>query len=302
MDDYLIDTLMDVVANGRKSANVFKKETYKTVVETVRSTLGISVQEKHVGNRLWTLKRLYFEIQDTLNASGFGWDEDNKLVTAPDDVWEDYIRSLPYAQHIREKVVRRYDDFTYLFENDRATRSRASTGDMPSTARKGRFRDSDITPTTSVDLNDDTLVLSSDDIGDNRQNIQWSFHTGEGAHVATRSLNVNGNSSLNTGSTSNSRKRARQDRPCDVIGKVMSDVAKVVKSLAITIHQGKDFVRMSQIMPALEQIEGLTSHEIVRATRILCKDEQQFASFLSLSEHRRLDFVIMLLAPDQSSD
>ncbi|XP_058078564.1 L10-interacting MYB domain-containing protein-like [Magnolia sinica] len=127
MDDYLIDTLMDVVANDRKSANGFKKETYKTVVETVKSALGISVQEKHVGNCLRTLKRLYFEIRDTLNASGFGWDEDNKLLTAPDDVWEDYIRSHPYAQHIRGKAVRRYDDLTYLFGNDRATGSRAST-------------------------------------------------------------------------------------------------------------------------------------------------------------------------------
>ncbi|XP_058111132.1 uncharacterized protein LOC131254144 [Magnolia sinica] len=75
MDDFLIDTLMDMVANYWKSANEFKKETYKTVVETMKSALGISVQEKHVGNRLRTLKRLYFEVRDTLNASGFGWDD-----------------------------------------------------------------------------------------------------------------------------------------------------------------------------------------------------------------------------------
>ncbi|XP_058106559.1 uncharacterized protein At2g29880-like [Magnolia sinica] len=118
MDDCLIDTLMDVVANGRKSANGFKKETYKTVVESVRRALGISVVEKHVGNRLRTLKRLYFEVRDTLNASGFGWDDDKKLVTAPDDVWDDYIRSHPYAQHVRRKPVRRYDDLVFLFESD----------------------------------------------------------------------------------------------------------------------------------------------------------------------------------------
>ncbi|XP_058111788.1 uncharacterized protein LOC131255112 [Magnolia sinica] len=224
MNNCLIDTLIDVVVNGCKSANGLKNETYKTVVESVRRALGISVVEKHVGNRLRTLKRLYFEVQDTLNASRFGWDDDKKLVTAPDD-------SHPYAQHVRGKPVRRYDDLVFLFGSDRATRLRATTGNMHTQSGTRKSRDDDVTPTASVDLNDDTLVLSSDNVGDGGHNIQWSFQSYDDAHIATRSLIHNGNNSANTGSITNSRKRAKLERPCNVIGKGMSEVADVVKSL-----------------------------------------------------------------------
>ncbi|XP_058111696.1 uncharacterized protein At2g29880-like [Magnolia sinica] len=164
MDDCLIDTLLDVVANGCKSANGFKKEMYKIVVESVRRALGISVMEKHVSNRLRTLKRLYFEVRDTLNASWFGWDDDKKLVTTSDDVWDDYIWSHPYAQHVRGKPVRRYDDFVFLFGSNRATGLRATTGNMYTQSGMRKSCDDDVTLTASVDLNDDTLVLSSDDM------------------------------------------------------------------------------------------------------------------------------------------
>ncbi|XP_058111254.1 uncharacterized protein At2g29880-like [Magnolia sinica] len=192
MDDCRIDTLMDVVANGRKSANGFKKETYKTVMDVVRSALGISVQEKHVSNCLRTLKMLYFDVRDAL-SSGFEWDDDKNLVTAPDDVWEDNIWSHPYMQHVQGKPVRRYDDLTYLFGNDRATGLHASIGNMHSMMRLRKSRDDDVTLITSVDLNDDTLVLSSDDVGDSGHDIQWSFQTHDGTHVTNHSLNLNGN-------------------------------------------------------------------------------------------------------------
>ncbi|XP_058086500.1 uncharacterized protein LOC131233732 [Magnolia sinica] len=302
MDDCLIDMLMDVVANGRKSVNGFKKETYKAVVESVRSTLEISVVEKHVGNRLRTLKRLYFEVRDTLSASGFRWDDDKKLVTAPDDVCDNYIRSHPYAQHVHGKPVRMYDDLMFLFGSDQATGLRASTGNMHTQRGTRNSHDDNVTLTASVDLNDDILILSSDDMGDSGQNIQWSFQSHDGAHIANRSPIHNGNNSVNTGNITSSRKRARLEHPCDVIGKGMSEVADTVKSLALTLHKGKDVIRMEQIVPALEQIDGLTSNEVISATRIMSKDEQQSASFLSLPESMRLDFVLMILAPDQSSD
>ncbi|XP_058081307.1 uncharacterized protein LOC131229382 [Magnolia sinica] len=302
MDDCLIDTLMEVVANGHKSANGFKKETYKTIVDTVKGAIGISLQEKHVGNHLRTLKRLHFEGRKALSASGFGWDDDLKIVTAPDDVWEDYIRSHPYAQHLRDKAVRRYDELTFLFGNDRASGRRSSTGNIPDSMASRRSRDTNISPRKSIDLNDDTLVLSSDEVGDSVADIHWSYHSRDSTHRAHRSPDGNGNNSVNTDNTSMSRKRAKLSRPCDVIGQGMSEVAKAVKSLTITIHQRKDMVHMSQIILALEQIEGLIGHEILRAITILSKDEQQSASFLSLPKYRRLDFVLMLLASDHSSD
>ncbi|KAI9115415.1 hypothetical protein K1719_013734 [Acacia pycnantha] len=48
--------------------------------------------------RLKTLKRLWQTTYDIIygpNTSGFGWDPETKLVTADDDVWEEYLKTHP---------------------------------------------------------------------------------------------------------------------------------------------------------------------------------------------------------------
>ncbi|KAI9071487.1 hypothetical protein K1719_046548 [Acacia pycnantha] len=47
----------------------------------------------HITSRLKTLKRLWQTAYDIIygpNTSGFGWDPETKLVTADDDVWDEY--------------------------------------------------------------------------------------------------------------------------------------------------------------------------------------------------------------------
>ncbi|KAI9112214.1 hypothetical protein K1719_016737 [Acacia pycnantha] len=51
----------------------------------------------HITSRLKTLKRLWQMAYDIIygpNTSGFGWDPETKLVTADDDVWEEYLKEL----------------------------------------------------------------------------------------------------------------------------------------------------------------------------------------------------------------
>jgi len=37
----------------------------------------------------------YKIFQALVDNSGFGWDDENKLNTAPDSVWADYIEAFP---------------------------------------------------------------------------------------------------------------------------------------------------------------------------------------------------------------
>ncbi|KAI9095361.1 hypothetical protein K1719_026395 [Acacia pycnantha] len=49
----------------------------------------------HITSRLKTLKRLWqmaYDIVYEPNTSGFGWDPEKKLVTADDDVWDEYMK------------------------------------------------------------------------------------------------------------------------------------------------------------------------------------------------------------------
>ncbi|KAI9107694.1 hypothetical protein K1719_021357 [Acacia pycnantha] len=49
-----------------------------------------------------TLKRLWQTAYDIIygpNTSGFGWDPETKLVTADDDVWDEYLKTLKPSEH-----------------------------------------------------------------------------------------------------------------------------------------------------------------------------------------------------------
>jgi hypothetical protein len=56
-----------------------------------------------------------FKVFEALkNASGFGWDPHTKTVTAPDDVWQKYIKSHPKARQFRDVPFPLYDDLYTL--------------------------------------------------------------------------------------------------------------------------------------------------------------------------------------------
>ncbi|MGV7343315.1 hypothetical protein PJI17_31965, partial [Mycobacterium kansasii] len=60
-------------------------------IQVIYDTCGILLENRYISNHLRTLKRLYWAIKDMLNASGFGWDDQNKMVIATEEVWDGYI-------------------------------------------------------------------------------------------------------------------------------------------------------------------------------------------------------------------
>jgi Myb/SANT-like DNA-binding domain len=60
------------------------------------------------------LKGLFKVFESLKNASGFGWDPLTKTVTAPDEVWQKYIRAHPKAAQFRDVPFPLYDDLYTL--------------------------------------------------------------------------------------------------------------------------------------------------------------------------------------------
>ncbi|XP_058068765.1 uncharacterized protein At2g29880-like [Magnolia sinica] len=161
MDNALVDALVEQVNLGLKSDIGFKLEAYKATIKEIHDKCEILLENRHISNRLRTLKRLYWAIKDMLNASGFGWDANEKMVVATDDVWEGYIASHPYAKRVRRKYIERYDDLAFIFGNECAQGSFASMA-YPSPISGKRHGRSEI---NSGD-GSETVRLSSDDEDD----------------------------------------------------------------------------------------------------------------------------------------
>ncbi|XVF49148.1 hypothetical protein PTKIN_Ptkin03bG0245100 [Pterospermum kingtungense] len=75
----------------------------------------------YTDSRVKLMKRQYHAICEMLsNASGFGWNDEDKCVTASKD-------SHPSAKGLRNKTFPHFDDFIIIFGKDRATGEGAET-------------------------------------------------------------------------------------------------------------------------------------------------------------------------------
>ncbi|KAK9094272.1 hypothetical protein Scep_025741 [Stephania cephalantha] len=121
--------MVDMVASGvYKCDNGFKPGYLNHVEEALKITCpnsGIKVRP-HIESRLKSLKKDWFIVNDMIcgirhGTSGFGFDSTSNMVTAPDDVWEDYLRNYPEARPWRLKSFPHYENCYIIFCNDRAT-------------------------------------------------------------------------------------------------------------------------------------------------------------------------------------
>ncbi|RPB12421.1 hypothetical protein P167DRAFT_574475 [Morchella conica CCBAS932] len=74
-----------------------------------------------------TLKKKYDVFTALKSNSGFGWDAENQVPTAPIDVWERYLSANPKAREFRKKTLKHYAELEELFLGVRATGEYAIT-------------------------------------------------------------------------------------------------------------------------------------------------------------------------------
>ncbi|KAK9121036.1 hypothetical protein Syun_018653 [Stephania yunnanensis] len=121
--------MVEMVAGGvYKCENGFKPEYLNHLEEALKITCsnsGIKARP-YIESRQKSLKKEWFIVNDMMRGirhgtSGFGFDSTYNMVTAPDDVWEDYLKNYPEARPWRLKSFPYYENCYIIFGNDRAT-------------------------------------------------------------------------------------------------------------------------------------------------------------------------------------
>ncbi|KAK9107356.1 hypothetical protein Syun_023367 [Stephania yunnanensis] len=127
-DVALVNVVVEIVASGvYKCDNGFKPGYLTKVEEALKITCpnsGIKARP-HMKSRLKSLKKDWFIVNDMIcgirhGTSGFDFDSTSNIVTAPDDVWENYLRNYPEARPWRLKSFPHYENCYVIFGNDRA--------------------------------------------------------------------------------------------------------------------------------------------------------------------------------------
>jgi hypothetical protein len=97
-DEALLDILIEAVNKGHRCDNgQFKAHTLRmaeTKLEEKFPTCGIKVKP-HIESAMKRLRSIYAIIYDMVNQSGFGWDEEKKMIKVEsDEVWRDYVKVM----------------------------------------------------------------------------------------------------------------------------------------------------------------------------------------------------------------
>ena len=134
----LIECMRDEALRGGYSDNGFKSTAWKTMTSSFNLKKGspdYSTVQLH--SQYAYLKKKYSVFKELKSNSGFGWDEELNIPTAPNEVWDAYIKSHPLAKEFRAKTLF-FDEITDIFEGRIANgnMSLSSTTDLSTPSSK----------------------------------------------------------------------------------------------------------------------------------------------------------------------
>lgn len=141
---YLLTKLVDFKARGKAAESGFKKEVWTAITISLNATFSTSYNVEQLKTQTAAMKKEYKNYQQLVsNCSGFGWDEGIEQVTAPDEVWEEVIRSRgPWVKKFRGQAFPNRQLMYTLFDQVVATGLYAGASnandspDIPSGSRR----------------------------------------------------------------------------------------------------------------------------------------------------------------------
>lgn len=93
MDRYFIDLMLEHVGKGNKfDDHLFSKRAWKHMSSLFNAKFECQYEKDVLKNRHKTLRNLYRAVTKLLAQPGFGWDEKRNMVTADNNVWDEYIK------------------------------------------------------------------------------------------------------------------------------------------------------------------------------------------------------------------
>ncbi|CAL5330062.1 unnamed protein product [Camellia sinensis] len=113
---FLITTMKDVTASNPRwklDNNQFRAGFYNECEKKILSAFpGTDLRATpHIDSKIKLWRKQYNTFQDMLKISGFGWDDEQKMVLVDsDNVWLNYVRRVPNAKGMRNRPFPFYED------------------------------------------------------------------------------------------------------------------------------------------------------------------------------------------------
>jgi hypothetical protein len=114
---FLIGLLKDYDVPGFRTQNAWTKEAWTNVVSQLNDKFGTSYSLSQV-NQEHELKKDYHVVKELKEESGFGWDNERKMVTGPADIGDSFVahKHNSDALNWQDKSFRYFNELHALYD------------------------------------------------------------------------------------------------------------------------------------------------------------------------------------------
>ncbi|XP_024639770.1 uncharacterized protein [Medicago truncatula] len=287
-DGVLVEGLLKIVDEGWKAdANSFKPGYTKALEKYIHSKFpGCTLKATpHIESRVKLLKRQYSAIKDMLGpgASGFGWNDAEKMIIVEKEIYRQWCKSHPTAVGLYKKPFPHYDSLDTVFGKDKADGS------------------------VTEDIIDMTIEMEKENVqstqeGGSRINLNYDDENFESQVPETPAANTTapGSNLTNqpprdstnhrTGKRGGKRVKYNDDasdsmsNSLNKLGEIYANGVENMKQVFTScfVHEKHTADRRNQIVSILKEIEGLSDAEVVMAGMLITKDNNLCDYFFTM--------------------
>ncbi|KAF7128163.1 hypothetical protein RHSIM_Rhsim11G0013100 [Rhododendron simsii] len=120
MEHVLLEVLADEVKIGNRPNNTFRTSSFNRVSSVIFEKFNVECSSDHVEHHLRTVKTAWGIIAQLQDKSGFGWDDNMKMIIASPTVYTDHVQGHPTHEKYLNKKIEMYDEIALVVNKDRA--------------------------------------------------------------------------------------------------------------------------------------------------------------------------------------
>ncbi|KAK5818479.1 hypothetical protein PVK06_023416 [Gossypium arboreum] len=123
MEHLFLEILAGEAQKGNKPSDTFKTVSINRVAEAISERFQVQCDAKHVENHLRTVKNQWQIICTIRGESGFGWDDNMKMITCDRATYDAAVMAYKKYEPFLNKSIDHYDKMALVVGKDMATGS-----------------------------------------------------------------------------------------------------------------------------------------------------------------------------------
>nr|POE58398.1 protein lyk5 [Quercus suber] len=108
-------------AKGNKPSSTFRAGSFALVVKEISAQFGVECHPSYVDNRMRTLRTMWSTIEKLRKKSGFGWDDNLKMITCDAKTYQEEVMAHRKHADFLNKKIEMYDELALVVGKDIAT-------------------------------------------------------------------------------------------------------------------------------------------------------------------------------------